>query len=179
MVNNYIQPKLWSEPGRYFANIAKTNGITTYQRFANAKELGIDGTLLSLPFVAYGVANAPRGYKGAELVSSGITQLVVTPILTFVAALAIQAVLPGIGTGIVVAFAAGGLALPGTSFVETRLNRGMRAFTDIDRNTNKFQLGYTDSPGSQLQRSNAVQEMSGAFGSRRRWLGQEAMHLHQ
>jgi hypothetical protein len=145
----------------------------------NAKKVGLEGTLWSAPMIAYEVANAPKGYKFAEGLSSTISQLVVTPAFTSLAYIGLGLLFPEIGVGMLAVVASSLLAAPAVSFVETRLNRGFRAFRDIDKNTKKYNLGFQDSATAMSYRQNAMQELAGASGSSRRYLGREAMFLHR
>ena len=165
-------------PTNYLNNLTSARP-TVWKRLGNAKAVGIDGTLLSLPFVGYAAATAPRGYKGADAISAGVSELVVCPALTAITYLGISFLLPGIGASMGIAMVASLIASPAISFIDTRLNRGFRQFRDIDKNTRRLQLGYTDTPGAQLQRQTALQDMSGAMGSRRRFIGREAEMLHR
>lgn len=175
---NYLSQQIYGLPNKA-KQIFTAPQPGVFTRLKNAKSMGIDGTLLSLPFVAYGIANAPTGYKGADALSSGISEMVVAPITTAAVYLGLSLILPGIGTGIAAMVLSSGLASPINSFIETRLNRGFRQFRDIDKNLNRLQLGYTDSASAQLYRQTSLRDMSGAFTNSRRFLGREAQVLHR
>jgi hypothetical protein len=52
---------------------------------------------------------------------------------------------------------------------------------DFDRRTRRLEMGgrYTDSETNQALRASSIREMSAAFGSARRYLGNEAALMHQ
>lgn len=145
----------------------------------NAQEVGIKGTIWSAPLIPFEIANAPKGYKLSDGLSKSVSDLVITPSFTTIAYIGLACLVPEIGAGWLVTIAASAIAAPAAAFVETRLNRAFRTFRDYDKTQRRLQLGYQDSALAQTYRQNALQELTGAFSSSRRYLGNEARFLHR
>ena len=133
-----------------------------------AKEVGINGTLWSAPMIPFAIANAPRGYKVSDGVSTTITELAIAPAVSTIAYIALGTLFPELGVGLLVQGAIG-LASSGIShYLGERLNRSIRTFKDFEVTQRKMNLGFQDSLTTQNYRQQAIQEMSGAFSNRRR-----------
>jgi hypothetical protein len=154
------------------ANSAFSKVKRSSMGFSHGLKLGMNGSLLGVPFIAFEAGAAQRGERLPTMASSAIA-LATYPIMTGVIAGALAAT--GIGAP-VAAFMSLFLASYPNSELEAGLNRGFKKFTKLSQHIHRLEMGgdYTDTETAYNQRLLAVRDMSGSFQSARRYLGQEA-----
>jgi hypothetical protein len=120
------------------------------------------------PMIAYSAGHADRGEKLADVTAKSVSYVGIPALTTMIGAMTGNPVL-----GLALGF------LP-TTGVEKSIYRGVRAFTEFDRKTRRLECGgrYEDSATAARLRMRSIQDMSGAVGSARRFLGNEALYLH-
>ena len=138
--------------------------------------VGPSNSNLFYPLAAFSAAKAQRGEKLPTLVSEAAGVAALRP-MAWVAHEALSTIAggPALWMGVVVLTAA-----PNT-LLRHSVYRGLRYLHDFDRRTRRLEMGgrYTDSETNQALRASSIQEMSAAFGSARRYLGNEAALMHQ
>lgn len=146
--------------------------------FYTAFRWGAGGQLLSLPFIAYEAANADRGEMLAST-SGSVSGLMSYPILSGVIAGGL-ALIPGIGVTAAAVMGAIAAIYP-SGQVDKLASQGFRMLNNMGRNVRHLEFGgnYQDSETAQRERQLAIQEMSAAFQTSRRYLGQEARIMHR
>ena len=163
-------PSFWSR--RVAA--AQTSGT---RGFWQGLRFGAEGATLGLPFIAFEVGMAQRG----EVIPTAATRaigLVTYPALNGLISGALGYVFPALPA---VGLIGGLLAFYPDSVIQEKLLYGFRQMKDAASHVRRLETGawYQDSMVAQQQRMQAVSEMSGALGTSRRWLGQEAAFMHR
>lgn len=153
-------------------------GMRSSKAFYSAFRWGATGNLISVPFIAFEVANAQRG-EVLPTAAGTVGGLMSYPVISGVLAAGLT-LIPGVGPAAATVMASL-LALYPSSRVEQNVTRGFRTLTDIGRNVRHLEFGgnYIDTASAQQERMNALQEMSGSFQTSRRYLGQEAAIMHR
>ena len=127
------------------------------------------GMFLAAPMIAYSAGRAERGEKLADITAKSVSYIGVPALTTMIGSMTGNPAL-----GLLLGF------LP-TIGIEKRIYRAVRTFTEFDRKTHRLECGgnYQDSATSARLRMRNLKDMNGAMGSARRWLGNEALYLHE
>lgn len=146
--------------------------------FAHGVHAGLDGSLWSIPLVAFSAAAAKRGEKlaaGTAAMASAAT----FPVIQGVVAAGLS-LIPGIGPTSVVFLSMLGAAYP-SSLVDNFVTRKIRTFTQFGKEARTLEFGqnFQDSEFAATRRYIAQAEMAATIQSTRRFLGQEAQILHR
>lgn len=130
---------------------------------------GLKSTVLvSAPMIAYAASRSQRGDMLAD-VSAKTASLVGVPV--FATAIGAMTGNPVLGLA---------LGLLPTQDFERRVYRSVRYFTQWERSSKRLETGgsYQDTDTAAALRLRSMQEMSGALGSTRSFLGREATFFH-
>jgi hypothetical protein len=146
--------------------------------FRQALDYGADGSLLTVPVAAVSAAMAPRGEKLTTFAATSST-MVTYPLISAGSAKLISLV-PGIGKGTAI-FLSMFASLYPAAVVDNAVDRSFRKFSRIGRDMRRLEMGgdFRDTESAARLRSQAVQDMSAALTTGRRFLGQEARLLHR
>lgn len=164
------------------ANAAMNAGLLPSARrvsgsFYKAMKLSGDGMFLAAPFIGLEVASAEPGDRLATGAAS-TAGLFTYPVLAGMIAAGLA--MTGVGTPAAAWIALVLAAFP-NSKVEDGIHRGIRSFTDWGRQVRRLEMGgrYQDTEQARAQRYQAISAMSATMQNSRRYLGQEALLLHQ
>lgn len=139
------------------------------------------GNLLGLPFIALEVGSAQRGEQVPILMGRG-AGLMTYPAMTGIMAAGATMVAETLGFAIpAVGIFASLAALYPDSCVQNTIIRSVKVLNATARQVNHLEFGgsYQDSETAQSMRLRGLQEMSGAIGNSRGFLGQEAAFMHR
>lgn len=131
----------------------------------NAVRAGLKSTMLmSAPVIAYTASRSQRGDMLADVAAKTVSNVGIPVFTTAIGSMTGNPLL-GLALGL--------LSTQGT---ERRVYRAVRYFTQWERMSKRLETGgsYQDTEAASRLRLRSMQEMSGALGSARRFLGREA-----
>lgn len=145
--------------------------------FWKGLQFGAEGAMVGLPLIALEAGMAQRG-EAVPTIMARTAGLVTYPAISGVISGGLALMFPELKA---VGFIGGMLGMYPDALVQDGLLHSLRLATDTAQQLRRLELGggYQDSDLAQAQRMGALSEMSGALGSSRRYLGQEAALLHR
>lgn len=146
--------------------------------FGRGVQWGADGSLFSVPLIAFSAATAQRGEK-LSAATAAASSIATFPAIQGVIAAGLS-LIPGIGQGGAIFLSMFAAAYP-SGLVDTFVSRSVRTFSQFGLKQRRLETGqsWVDTEFAAQTRYNAQMELSASIQSTRRYLGQEAQILHQ